>query len=126
MAQPERELSTSELVRHALEEAKLLARAEVAHARLELQAELREARNAGIALGVAATLGLCGLTLLFVALAAALPMETWGAALIVGLGLLTFAGIAAAIGLRRLPKKPLERTRARLFDDLQFTRERLA
>ncbi|MGA9524450.1 MAG: phage holin family protein [Myxococcaceae bacterium] len=126
MAVPERDLSTSELIRHALEEAKLLARAEVSHARLELREELRGARNAGIALGVAATLGLCGLSLLFVAVAAAFPMELWGATLIVAGVVLTIAGIAAAIGARRLPKKPLERTRTRLLDDLQVTRERLA
>ncbi len=123
---PERELSTSELIRHALDEARLLARAEVAHARLELREELRAARAAGIALGVAATLGLCGLALLFVALAAALPLELWGAASIVALVLFAIAGIAAAIGARRFPKRPLERTRSRLLDDLQVTRERLA
>jgi Flp pilus assembly protein TadB len=126
MAGPERELSTPELVRHALEEAKLLARAEVAHARLEIEEELRGARTAGIALGAAATLGLCGLALLLVTLAAALPMALWGATLIVALGVLTIAAVAGAIGARRLPKKPLERTRSRLFEDLKLTRERLA
>lgn len=123
---PERELSTSQLFRHAIEETRLLARAEVEHAKLEVKAELREAMTAGIALGVGAVLAVCGLTLLFVAVAVALPMAEWGAALIVGGVLLLIAAISAAMGQRRLPKKPLRRTQQRLKKNAQLTRERYA
>lgn len=121
---PERELSTAQLFRHALEETKLLARAEVEHAKLEMKAELREALTAGIAIGVGAVLGLCGLTLLFMAIVVALPIVEWGAALIVGGALLFIAAISAAIGVRRLPKKPMDRTQQRLKRNVELTRER--
>lgn len=122
----EQERSTRALLEHATREAKLLAQAEILHAKLELRDELRKAVGAGIALGTAAVLGLCGLTLLFVAVAFALPIAGWGASLIVGLALLTISGIAAAIGYRKLPKKPMQRTRERLLEDVRLTRERLA
>ena len=123
---PERDLSTAELFRHAIDEAKLLARAEVEHAKLEMKAELREAMTAGIALGVGAVLALVGLTLLFVAIVVALPIPEWGSALIVAAGVFVIAAIAAAIGMRRLPKKPMDRTKRRLMSDVQLTRERYA
>src|SRR4051812_41419733 len=68
-------LSTPDLVRHALEEAKLYAKAEVLHAKRELQDELKAAKIAGAMFGVAAVLALCGLSVLFVSLALALPMS---------------------------------------------------
>jgi len=122
---PERDLATSELLRHAIAEVKLLARAEILHARLEMKRELRLGMRAGILLGVAVTLGLCGLALLFVTLALALPMAAWGGALVVGLGLLIIAAITGAIGAKLLPKKPMERTRSRLMEDVNLTKERL-
>ncbi|MBX5481125.1 MAG: phage holin family protein [Myxococcaceae bacterium] len=124
--EPESELSTRELVQHAITEAKLLARAEIEHARLELKAELREARTAAIAFGVGAVLALCGLAVLFVALALVLPMSDAAGALLVGIVLLIVAGIAALVGARRVPKKPMERTRERLLSDVKLTRERFA
>ena len=48
-----RNMSTVDLVRHAMTEMKLLIRAEALHARTELRQELKEARNAGILLGAA-------------------------------------------------------------------------
>ncbi len=123
--QPERDLPTTDLVRHALAEAKLLARAEVMHARLELKQELKAATRAGIALGVGAVLGLIGAALLFVTVALALPVAGWLGALLVGGVLLLVAGVAALWGYKKLPKQPMARTRARLLDDLTMTREHL-
>ncbi len=122
---PERELSTSSLLRHALNEAKLLARAEVMHAKLELRAELKAATRAGIGLGAAGTLSLVGLTLLFATLALALPMASWAGMLIVALGVLLVAGLAGLWGYKKLPKQPLARTRARLLDDVTLAKEHL-
>lgn len=123
---PERDLSTTELFKHAVAEAKLLARVEIEHARLELKAELRRAMKAGILLGAGVVLALCGLTLLFVALALALPMSAALGALLVGVLLLAVAGLLAFSGQKRLPKKPMQRTKERLMADVTLTRERFA
>lgn len=119
----ERELSTRELVEHAIDEVKLLAKAEVLHAKLEVRADLHKAMRAGIALGAGAVLSVCGLTLLFVAVALALPFEGWSAALLVGVALLVIGGISALVGARKVPKKPMERTQQRLLEDVRVTRE---
>ena len=123
--EPERSRSTSELIRQALTEAKLLARAEVTVAEMEAKAALTRGKAAGIAMGTAAVLALCGLALLFVTVALALPLPDWAGALVVGLSLLVFAGIAAAVGAKAFPKKPMQRTRERVVEDLTLARERL-
>lgn len=120
-----RDMSTGELVRHAIEEARLLARAEVLHARQELREELAAAKVGGILLGAALVVGLCGLSVLFAVIAVALPISEWLAFLLVGVGLLLIAGICAAIGVKNLPKKPLPKTQERLKLDLSLTKEEL-
>ena len=120
-----RELSTVELVRRALDETRLLARAEVLHAKQELKEELRAAKASGILLGAGLTLGLCGLTILFVAIVVALPIAEWASALIVGGALILLAAALALAGVKRLPKKPLEHTQERLKEDVTLTREQL-
>jgi Putative Actinobacterial Holin-X, holin superfamily III len=123
--EPERSRSTSELIRQALVEAKLLARAEGEVAGMEVKVALLRGKAAGVALGTALVLALCGLALLFVTIALALPLPDWAGALVVGLVLLVFAGIAAAIGVKALPKKPMQRTKERLLEDLTLAREQL-
>lgn len=118
-------LSTAELVRHALAEAKLLVKAEVLHAKKELREELKAARTSGILLGAGAVLALVGVTLLFVALVGALPLSLWLSALIVGVVVLLVAGGLAFTGIKRLPKKPLPHTQERLKADFNLTRETL-
>lgn len=118
-------LSTAELIRHAVEEAKLLARAEVLHAKKELREELRRATAAGILLGSAGALGLAGLAALFVAAGLALPLAAWLGVLLVGLFLLAVAGLLALVGYKRLPKQPMARTQERLKTNLLLTREAL-
>ncbi len=120
-----REMSTADLVRHALEETKLLAKAEILHARQELREELAAAKISGILLGMASVLGLSGLTLLFAAGAMALPLPASASLLLVGVVLGVTAGICGVLGAKRLPKKPLPRTQERLRRDLQVTREQL-
>lgn len=116
-------LSTAELVRHALAEAKLLVKAEVLHAKKELREDLKAARTSGILLGAGGVLALVGLTLLFVALVGALPLSLWLSALLVGVVVLLLAGGLAFLGVKRLPKKPLPHTQERLKTDLHYSRE---
>lgn len=118
-------LSTAELVRHALSEARLLAKAEVLHAKKELREELKAARTSGILLGAGAVLALVAVTLLFVAVVLALPLAGWLSALLVGVAVLLIAGGLAFAGFKRLPKKPLPHTQERLKTDYHLTRETL-
>jgi hypothetical protein len=118
-------LSTAELVRHAIDEARLLAKAEVLHAKKELQEELKAARTAGILLGSGAVLGLAGLAALFVAGGLALPLAHWLGVLLVGIFLVAVAGGLALLGSKRLPTKPLAHTQERLKTDITRTRESL-
>lgn len=120
-----RSLPTAHLVRQALEEAKLLAKAEVLHAKAEFREELEAAKAGGVLLGAAAALALCGLPLLFVALALTLPLAEPLAALVIGIALLAVAVGLAWVGVKKLPKKPLARTQARLREDLTMAKEHL-
>lgn len=118
-------LSTAELVRHAIEEARLLARAEVLHAKKELKEEVKAARSAGIFLGAGAVLGLVGLSALLVAVGLVLPVAQWLGVLLVGIVLVAVAGGLVFAGTRRLPTQPLSHTQARLKTDVLRTRETL-
>ncbi|MFL5351771.1 phage holin family protein [Archangium sp.] len=118
-------LSMAELVRHAIEEARLLARAEVLHAKKELREEVKAARTSGILLGAGGVLALVSLAALFVAVGLALPVAQWLGVLLVGVFLLLVGGGLAFAGYKRLPKKPLSHTQERLKTDLARTRETL-
>jgi hypothetical protein len=119
-------LSTAELLRHVVEEARLLTKAEVLHAKHELKDEVQRVKRAAILFGVAMGLGLSGLSVLFVALALALPWPPPVSALVVGSVLVLIAGGAAAIAYGRLPKRPMEQTQARIRNDVRLTREQIA
>src|SRR5262245_31855892 len=118
-------LSTAQLIKHAMEEAKLFAQAEVLHAKHELREEVAAAKRAGILLGAAGVLALCCLSALFVALGLALPMAENLGVVLVGVVLLLVAGVCFLLGRRALPKKPLPRTVDRLKLDAVLTREAL-
>ena len=118
-------LSTAELIRHAIEEARLLARAEVLHAKKELREEVKAARTSGILLGAGGVLALVSLAALFVAVGLALPVAQWLGVLLVGVFLLLVSGGLAFAGFKRLPKKPLTHTQERLKTDIARTRETL-
>lgn len=120
-----RSMGTGELVRHALEETRLLVKAELLHAKQELRDEVKGAKTAGVLLGVTLGLALSALTLLFVALALALPLAEPLAVVLVAVALLVIGGVLAAIAWRRLPKKPMARTQSRLSQDLSMAKERL-
>ena len=118
-------LSTTELVRHALTEAKLLVRAEVLHAKKELREEVKAARTSGILLGAGAVLALVSLAAFVVAAGLALPVRDWLGVLLAGLFFLVLGGVLAFAGVKKLPKKPLPHTQERLKTDLSLTRETL-
>ena len=120
-----RNLSTPDLVRHAMTEMKLLVRAEVVHARAELKQELKEARNAGILFGAALFLAPAGLGITLMAIVLALPVVQWASAVVLGLVVLLVAGLLVLLAVKRLPKQPLARTRDRLKLDWMLTREEL-
>lgn len=120
-----RAMSSGELVQHAVEEARLLARAEVAHAKDELKAELKAAQRAAALAGATLVATLCGLSVLLVALALALPLNGALAALLVGLFLLLLASASALAAYRSFPRQPLPKTQARLKQDLTIAREYL-
>jgi Putative Actinobacterial Holin-X, holin superfamily III len=120
-----RNMSTVDLVRHAMTEMKLLIRAEALHARTELRQELKEARNAGILLGAALSLGPAGLAVSLMAIVLALPDRQWIWALMLGVVVLAFAGLLVFLAVNKLPKHPLARTRDRLKLDWMLTREEL-
>jgi hypothetical protein len=121
---PPMAVSSAELVREAMSEAKELIRLEVALAKDEVRGEVVSARNAGIAFGVGAVVLLLGIALLLVALALAIfpgPIPS----LVLGLLLVTSAGLAAVAGLKMLPKKPLAATRRRIETDVETMKERV-
>ncbi|MEN9800685.1 MAG: hypothetical protein RL653_4382 [Pseudomonadota bacterium] len=119
------EMGTPELVRHAVEEARLLVRAELRHARRELEAELVQARRTAGFGGAAGVLGLCGLSSLGVALGVALPGATGWGVLWVGLVQCLGAAVLAWAAFRAAPRRPLGRTRGRLQGDVTGARETL-
>jgi hypothetical protein len=121
-----RDRTIPQLVRQALDEARLLARAEVLHAKQELREEVLAAKKAGILLGVALVSALCGLSVVLVALALALPIPDALGALVVGGVLLCVAAVTGFLAQRALPRKPLPRTTERLKLDWLLAKERLA
>lgn len=120
-----RNMSTVELVRHGMTEMKLLIRAEMLHARTELKAEVREARNACILLGAALFLAPVGLAIVLMPIVLALPEPRWLVALILGVVVLGAAAVLGLVAVKKLPRKPLSRTRDRLRLDWMLTKEEL-
>lgn len=120
-----RAMSTADLFRHALEETRLLARAEVLHARQEIREELRSVKAAGIALGATAVIALCGIALLLVAAALAIPLREPFSALIVGGACLLAAAGGGLFAMRKMPRKPLEITQGRVRRDMSMAKEEL-
>ncbi len=122
---PEAGMSTNELVRRAMNEARLLAKAELLHAKVELREEVRAARLSGVFGGSAAALALVGLALLLTAGADALAMPLWAGALLVAGGVFILAAVCAAVAWVKLPKKPMRHTLERLSMDLEELRQQL-
>jgi hypothetical protein len=121
-----RSMTTSELVRLALEEARLLARAEILHAKQELKAEVKSAKVAGILIGAGGATLLCAIAVLLVALGLLIPLALPLAVGLVGAVVLVLGGGAVLVGWKKLPHRPLSRTQERLKRDVAIARERLS
>ena len=121
-----RSMSTSELVRLALGEAQLLARAEVLHAKEEIRGELKAAKASGILIGAGSAAALCAVAVLLVALGLLIPLAEPLAVALVGVAVLVVSGGLALAGVRKLPRKPLPKTQERLKRDVAIARERLS
>jgi uncharacterized membrane protein YqjE len=121
------DLSTKDLLGEILAEATTLVRKEVELARTELAADLKAEIQMAKALGVGAVLGLCGLNLALVTvvLVLALVMPGWAAGLVVTGVVLAAAAVVAAVGWGRRVRKPLERTRKHLEEDVKWMKERV-
>jgi uncharacterized membrane protein YqjE len=116
------EASAAELVREALDETKQLVKLEVELAKEELRHDLADAKRAAIMFGVAAVGALLAAAMMFVALALAIfpgPIP----ALVIGGVLLVTAAVLAFVGYKKVPTKPLDRTRRRLETDVQVIKE---
>ena len=102
--------STADLVKEAFEEARDLVRLEVKLATDEMKTEARQTEAAAVGFGIAAAIGVIGLTLLAVAIPLAFAHAAI-AALITGGVFLVVAGGTAAVAYFLFPRKPLEKTR---------------
>jgi len=121
----EDELPTRMLIVDAIDEVKQLAKLEVELAKTEAIQELEQVKRAAIGFGISAGATVIVLCLLAVALVLALggtPLVALGVA---GGFLLLGAG-GAFIGYSLLPKKPLEKTRRRLENDVNQLKEHMA
>lgn len=119
------DVSTVDLVKTAIDEARELFKTEFALAKDELRREMTGVKVSAISFSATAVLAVLGVSMLLIAWALAffpnpIPSLIAGAVLLVG------AGIAAFVGYRAVPKKPLEATKARLETDVQVLKERLA
>jgi hypothetical protein len=121
-------LSTAQLLRQVTAKSALLVRREVDLAREELRADMAAELATAKALAIAAALALTTLDLLLVAVVFAfVPLiEGWLAALLVAGATLLVAVVVGMVGWSRRVRRPLERTRRTLEEDVRWAKERLA
>lgn len=117
--------TTTELVKRAVDDAKDLMMAELALAKQELKDEVKGAKKGGILLGAGIVFGIATVTLLLMTLVVAIDLTVPSIAIVSGI-VGAIAGILGFLGYKKLPTKPLARTRARLEQDIQQVKERLA
>jgi hypothetical protein len=115
------ELPTPELVSRALNEAKVLAAAELELAKNDVKSEAKGAMRAAIAFGVAAVAVAVALSLLSLDLVLAAGAAPWVAVALAS-GFAVLAGASGAVGYASLPKELLEPTRRRLAADVDQLR----
>jgi len=121
-------LSTVQLLKEIASQGGLLVKKQITLAKAELKSDARtEAKVAG-GLGLAAVGAIITLTLLLVtvAFALALVLPAWAAGLIVTGVVAVFVAILAGVSWKRRIRKPLQRSREELKQDVRFTKERFA
>lgn len=121
-----RQMSTAALLKQAMSEIKLLARAEVLHARLELEEARHRARAAGVLLGIGLAFCSCAVSVALVGVALALPISKTAAAFVVAGFVLAVGLVCSAVAYKRWPRKPMQRTQHRIKEDLAISKEQLA
>jgi hypothetical protein len=110
------DVPTSELVGNVLDDVKEMARLELALAKEDMTRQAAAVLSAGI-FGAMAMVGFAvGLAMLSVGLVLAVGGAPW-VAVATALGFLAMGGITFGLGLARLPKALLERTRKRIEMD---------
>jgi hypothetical protein len=119
---PDPKEPTLQLIRDALDEGRELVRLEIALAREEVTAELRQARANAVVFAGAAVGSIAAITMFMVATALAFAMP-WLAALIIAIVLLTIGGVLGLFAYKALPMKPLAQTQARIEADLAKLKE---
>jgi uncharacterized membrane protein YqjE len=121
-------MSNRELITHVIDNARLLARKEIALAKAELKQDLRTELSMVKGLGIGAICALCTLNLMLVSVALALGhvMPEWAAALVVAAVVLLIGTVAGVVGWSKRVKNPLESTRRSLKEDALWAKERLA
>ena len=121
-----RQMSTAALLKQAMSEIKLLARAEVLHARLELEEARHRARAAGVLLGIGLAFFSCAVSVALVGVALALPISKTAAPFLVAGFVLAVGLICSAVAYKRWPRKLMQKTQNRIKDDLAISRKQLA
>ena len=121
-------LSTVQLLKEIASQGSLLVKKQIALAKTELKSDARtEAKVAG-GLGLAAVGAIITVTLLLVtvAFALALVLPAWAAGLLVSGIVAVFVAVLAGVSWSRRIRKPLQRSRHKLKQDIRFTKERFA
>jgi len=117
-------MSSADLVKELSSNVTLLVQRQVKLATLELKEELKQGKSTASLLTVAGLLAYAGVVLLLMAaalgLGTALGGRDWLGAIIVGGVLLVAATVPGLVGYRRLPRKPLARTRAELSKEITW------
>jgi uncharacterized membrane protein YqjE len=125
VSDPRPDASATQLVREAIDETRQLVKLEVELAKEEMREELAVAKRTAIMFGVAAVAALLAAAMLFVALALAIfpgPIP----ALVIGAVLIAAAAIFGFVAYKKVPRKPLDKTRRRLETDAQVIKEGVA
>lgn len=121
-------LSTVQLLKEIASQGGLLVKKQIALAKTELKSDARTEVKVAGGLGLAAVGAIITVTLLLVtvAFALALVLPAWAAGLIVSGVMAAFVAIVAGVSWRRRIRKPLQRSRDELKEDVRFTKERFA
>lgn len=119
---PPETLSTPDLVKQVLTEARDLVELEVRMAKAELREDLSEAKRAAIAGGLAVGIAMLVIAALLVAVIFALG-GTVVAALIVAAALAALAAVSIAVAYATAPKSLLGKTREHLKTDASELKE---
>jgi hypothetical protein len=117
-------MSTMQLVTRAVEDARELARAEIALAKQDVRAEVTAALRGARELAIAYGCTVLGVALIVAAIS--IDIGRGAVALFAGIVAIVAAGILGGLGYAALPKRPLESTRRRITDDIDRVKEHVA